>query len=367
MKKVGLIVNNLLGGGAEKVVINLARMFQKFDVDVHIFILEDRIAYDIDGLTIHKILVEKEKKKFLKKNAKKLWAKALEEKIVQLEKDGIGFDALFSNLTLSDRVVVQIPSMQDKIYYIIHTTYSIELEELKKRKEYVRAYRRERTFKKLYKNKKLVCVSQGICNDLPKVGIHPALCKTIYNPFDLNEIRKKADEKPIDLPDEPYMIHVGAFRKEKRHDILLQAYAKLKNPPKLLLMCKEDDELQQMISDLHLEENVTIFGFKSNPYPYIHHAKLLVLSSAREGLPTVLVEALILRTPVVSTDCISGPNEILTGALSQYLAKVNDSTDLAFKIEDALKSYPSLEGSEYLEKFKEENVFLEYKALIGEN
>ena len=365
MNRIGLIINNLAGGGAERVVVNLARMFQARGIDVHIFILEDVISYDIAGLNIHKITIKKQKSKLFKKNGKQAWAKLLEKAIKEIEIDGIKFDALFSNLPLTDRVVTRV-NLENKIYYIIHTTYSLELMELKKRGEFIRAFRRKRTFKKLYNNKNLICVSQGICDDLTNVGIKPHFNKVIYNPFDTDMIKESGEETPEDLPNENYMIHVGAYRKEKRHDILLEAYSKLHNPPKLILMCKYHEELEKLINKFNLKGKVEIFGFRSNPYPYIKNAKLLILSSGREGLPTVLVEALVLETPIVSTNCVSGPSEILTGALNTYLAKVNDSNDLADKISLALESYPNIDAT-MIEKFKEENIYYEYKKLWENN
>ena len=365
MNRIGLIINNLAGGGAERVVVNLARMFQARGIDVHIFILEDTISYDVGGLNIHKITKQKQKTKLFKKNGKKEWVKLLEKAIKEIEFDGVKFDALFSNLPLADRVVTRL-NLDNNIYYIIHTTYSLELMELKKRGEFVRAFRRKRDFKKLYKNKDLICVSQGICDDLTNVGIKPRSNRVIYNPFDTDMINKSGEEMPEDLPIEDYMIHVGAFRKEKRHDILLEAYAKLDNPPKLILMCKYHEGLEKLINKFNLNGKVEIFGFHSNPYPYIKNAKLLILSSGREGLPTVLVEALALETPIVSTNCISGPSEILTGRLSPYLAKVNDSSDLADKISLALESYPNIDTT-MIEKFKEENIYNGYRELWASN
>jgi len=362
VKRIGLVINNLAGGGAEKVVINLARMFMKYGVDAHIFILEDQIAYDTEGLNIHKLLREKKKNRLFKQKSKKEWAGLLEKRIKEIEEDGILFDAVFSNLPLTDRVMKYM-RIKNPIYYIIHTTYSLEINELRKRKEYLRALRRKHNFKQLYQNQRLVCVSKGIEKDLKISGISPKESRVVYNPFDFTKIERMGAYMPDDLPFGSYIIHVGAFRKEKRHDVLLKAYAKLTDPPKLLLMCKYDEKLQDMINHLGLTDKVKIFGFRSNPYPYINHAKLLILSSSREGLPTVLIEALALKTPVVSTDCISGPNEILTGSLSNYLAKVNDSSDLAEKIEEALVSYPKIDRQHY-EKFSEESIFSQYRELL---
>jgi glycosyltransferase involved in cell wall biosynthesis len=195
------------------------------------------------------------------------------------------------------------------------------------------------------------------------MDIHFNSCRVIYNPFDIGSLRREAAEAPGDLPVEPYIVHVGAFRREKRHDILLQAYAKLRNPPLLKLFCDYHKELADLIDAYGLRDKVEIFGFRKNPYPYIRQAKLLVLSSEREGLPGVLIETLILQTPVVSTDCISGPSEILTGKLRNYLAEVNNPKELSEKMQYALSFYPSIEDK-YVEKFSEERIFQQYIDML---
>lgn len=362
MHRIGLIITNLVGGGAEKVVLHLARMFKKRGIDVHIFLLEDHICYDVDGLTIHTLRGKRKKYKLLKNKGERNLAKLLEKAIRKVEEDGIKFDVLLSNLPATDRIVSKV-NLENNIYYIMHTAYSLEIEEFKKKGQFLRAFRRKKLYKKLYNDKNLICVSQGICSDIEKLGIKPHSCKVIYNPFDIPMIQEDGEKRPKDLPDEDYMVHVGAFRQEKRHDILLEAYAKLINPPRLKLFCDYYEDLEKLIARFHLQEKVEIFGFRKNPYPYIKHAKLLILSSEREGLGNVLIEALILGTPIVSTDCISGPSEILTGELNQYLAKVNDSDDLSEKIKLALDHYPEI-NNVYLDKFNEENIYDVYIELF---
>lgn len=309
MKRVGLVCNNLLGGGAEKVVLHLARMFQKKDIDVHIFLLDDRISYDVAGLNIHILGKKRKKNKLFMSNNKKNLSILLEKTIQTVEEDGVKFDLLLSNLPVTDKIVSMI-NVENSIYYIIHTSYFVEIEEFKKKGQLWRAVRRKLRYKKLYNNKDIICVSQGIYDDIEKLGIKCNSNRVIYNPFNFNVIQEQGIEVPVYSSNENYIVHVGAFRKEKRHDILLEAYAKLINPPQLKLFCDYNDDLQKMIEGLKLEDKVEIFGFHKNPYPYIKNAKMLILSSEREGLPTVIIEALILNTPVVSTDCISGPSEI---------------------------------------------------------
>jgi glycosyltransferase involved in cell wall biosynthesis len=93
-------------------------------------------------------------------------------------------------------------------------------------------------------------------------------------------------------------------------------------------------ELQALIDRFGLAKQVIVCPFRTNPYPLIANARLLVLSSDREGLPNVLIEALICHTPVVSTDCPSGPREIL----QQPLVPCGDAVALAKALVEALDS-----------------------------
>ncbi len=100
---------------------------------------------------------------------------------------------------------------------------------------------------------------------------------------------------------------------------MLDAFKLVRSDVKLLILAKYNTKLKDMIRERGLDDKVVILGFQQNPYKYIKNAKLLVLSSDREGLPTVVIESLILKTPVVSTDCPTGPREILIDDLSKWL------------------------------------------------
>ena len=220
-------------------------------------------------------------------------------------------------------------------------------------------------YKKIYKQKSLLTVSNTIIKDLDKLEINYGFVECIYNPFDFDAIRAKVDNTQInDVPSE-YLISASAFRYVKRHDVLLDAYKHLNTQIKLVLLCDKNKKLLKMIKERNLQDKIIVTGFKTNPYPYIKNAKCLILSSEREGLPTVLIESLILGTPVVSTDCISGPSEILIGSLSKYLAKVNDFNDLSNKIEELLKDELLIIEEKYIDKFHEKNVLKKYLSLIN--
>jgi len=360
MRMVGLIATNLAGSGAEKVVLHLAEMFEKQGDEVHIFLLEDVISYDVKGAKIHMLSKDRSLFKLFKGFGDALLAKKLKRLINTIEAEGQKFDLFLSNLPAADRVAVKADLPHCR--YLIHTSYSMELREFRQRGKMHRAAKKEKLYRSLYEGKDLIAVSEGIKEDLDKMGIGYASCEVIYNPFDIEAIRELGGEETVHEIEGEYLLSASAFRPVKRHDILLEAYSKLIDPPPLKLLCNIDPKLEKMIDTLGIGNKVEILGFTKNPYPVIKNAKLLILSSEREGLPTVLVEALILGTPVVSTNCISGPSEILTAGLSAYLAKVNDSDDLSKKIILAIECYPEIKKS-HIEKFSMDTIYEKYDSL----
>ncbi len=101
-----------------------------------------------------------------------------------------------------------------------------------------------------------------------------------------------------------------------------------------------------------------------NPYPYIKGAKALVLASNAEGLPTVLIEALILGTPVVSTNCQTGPQEILTGELAEFLSPVGDIDALTSNIRKVIENPPKIR-EEHIAKFDKDINVRKYLNLLN--
>jgi glycosyltransferase involved in cell wall biosynthesis len=123
---------------------------------------------------------------------------------------------------------------------------------------------------------------------------------------------------------------------QKRHDVLLDALRRASLPHKLVLLCARSPALDSLIAENGLVDRVVVAGFRPNPYPWMRAAELVVLSSDREGMPNVLVEALACGTRVVSTDCPSGPREVLRGALARWLVPPGDADALAAAMRDAL-------------------------------
>jgi glycosyltransferase involved in cell wall biosynthesis len=350
MKDVIFLIPNLTGSGAEKNTLRIANYLKEEGFNVKVILLENTIYHEIPkNLEVIALTKTKDLFKPLGSFGDFLYFLKLKK---YLTKDSV----LFSSLPRADRVA---KFFNGKKYFIIRMSYKEELNKFSKK----RAAKKLKLYRKIYKDENLITVAKAIKKDLDELNIKYNSVKTIYNPFDFDEIRKKADEK-IDIKFD-YIISPNAFRVQKRYDVLLDAFKLVKSNIKLLILAKEDKKLQKMIDERGLSDKAIVLGFKKNPYPYIKNAKLTVLSSDREGLPTVLIESLILNTPVVSTNCPTGPSEILTNELSKWLVPVGDSKTLAQKIDEALNSKIEIK-EKYLNKFHKDFIIKEYKRLIDE-
>lgn len=152
--------------------------------------------------------------------------------------------------------------------------------------------------------------------------------RVIYNPIDLQFIRTHVNEETDFVFDKDifHFVNVGGFRKEKNHLLLIQAFFILKSMPCKLLIVGAgvmEEELKQKVHDLGLMEKVIFCGFDKNPFKYVHRSDCFVLSSDVEGFPNVLIEALACSKPVISTDCSSGPRELLAPATDLHHRVIN--------------------------------------------
>jgi glycosyltransferase involved in cell wall biosynthesis len=187
----------------------------------------------------------------------------------------------------------------------------------------------------------VVSVSHGLTDDLREnFGIDPARLHTIYNPT-YREAYVRAASEPVDHPwltdkDQPVVIAAGRLHFVKGFYDLLDAFAIVRaaRPARLLILGegKERPQLQAHLEKLGLQDCVQMPGRKPTTAPWFARSDLFVLSSKREGLPAVLIEAMSVGTPVVATDCPSGPHEILDGGRLAPLVPVGDPAALAAAI-----------------------------------
>ena len=188
-----------------------------------------------------------------------------------------------------------------------------------------------------------VGVSLGVCADIAGLSfMSQGLFTTIYNP-----VRPVVQPGWDDLrvshalwgTDGARILTVGSFKEQKNHALLLRAFAAMSRPEaKLMLLGQGRNEaaLRALASDLGIADRVIFAGFHADPAPYYASADLFVLSSDYEGFGNVIVEALSFGLPVVSTDCPSGPAEILKGGRLGRLVQVGDAAALARAMADAL-------------------------------
>ena len=161
---------------------------------------------------------------------------------------------------------------------------------------------------------------------------------TIDNPFIPTTIKKlsRVKIKKTFFKKNLNIISVGRLTDQKNHIIQLKAikYIKKKYNPCLTIIGKgyKKDYLKSYIKKNNLHKNVKLIGYKKNPFPYIIKSDVLILSSKFEGLPNILLEAQYLKKYIISSNCPSGPKEILMSGKAGDLFKLNDYKDLANKI-----------------------------------
>jgi glycosyltransferase involved in cell wall biosynthesis len=191
----------------------------------------------------------------------------------------------------------------------------------------------------------IIAVSGGVADDLaPLIKIPRERIRVIYNPIVTPGLFEKSAvllEHPwFKSGEPPVLLAAGRLTVQKAFDVLIRAFAQVrKNHRVRLLILGEGEErtaLEALIREYDLEQDINMPGFVPNPYPYMAHAAAFVLSSRWEGLPTVVVEAMALGAPIVSTDCPSGPREILKDGKYGQLVPVDDPFALAAAIATSL-------------------------------
>jgi glycosyltransferase involved in cell wall biosynthesis len=203
----------------------------------------------------------------------------------------------------------------------------------------------------------IVTVSDGAGDDLAAFASLPRTrIATIYNPIvgpDLDDKACKSPDHPwFASPGPPVILTAGRLSPEKDFATLIRAFAlvRARRPARLVILGADSlaapkyaVELRALPASLGVADDVMLPGFAANPFGYMARASVFVLSSLYEGLPGVLIQALACGCPVVSTDCPSGPREILDHGRFGLLVPVGDDAALARAIEDTLDDPPPAE------------------------
>ena len=200
---------------------------------------------------------------------------------------------------------------------------------------------------------KVIAISEGVSQDLiDNFNLSPNKVKIIYNPSADPEIKNLSNENfehPWFKQDIPIIIAIGRLTEQKNFYSLVDSFSLVRKEKESKLIIigegRERKKIETLISEKSLEKDVELIGFQKNPWKYLSKSSLFVLSSLWEGFGNVIVESMYLGVPVISTDCPSGPREILDNGNLGYLVPSGDSESLAKKIIEFLNS-----PEEFIEK-----------------
>jgi glycosyltransferase involved in cell wall biosynthesis len=219
----------------------------------------------------------------------------------------------------------------------------------------------------------IVAVSGGAADDLAKIsGLPRPRVKVVYNPVitpPMLALSRQAPDHAWLAPGEPpVVLGVGRLTRQKDFATLIRAFALVRRQRRArLIILGEGEErpaLEALTRELDVAADVALPGFRDNAMAYMARSALFVLSSAWEGLPTVLIEALAAGTQVVSTDCPSGPREILQEGRLGALVPVGDVTALADAMLQVLDRPPAVVPTHALEPFTSDAAVERYLQLI---
>lgn len=351
--KIGLFVASLGGGGAERVMVTLANNFARRAYPTQLV-----IAYP--DLTYANELVPQVQ--LINLNTYRMMRTIIPlARYLRAERP----DALLATLT-----EVNMTAVVARILARVPTRVVVREASTPTRQLLQSPHRKQRLIGKLqgllYQGADaVVAISKGVYRDLVQnFHLPPEKIALIYNPVPLQQIYTLM-HAPVDHPwfqpsSSPVILSVGRLDPAKDYPTLIRAFAQVRSTieARLLILGEgaERNALQQLINQLQLRDSVQMPGFDPNPFRYMRRASLYVLSSRYEGFPNALVQALACGCPVVSTDCESGPRDILNEGQYGRLVPVGDANQMAQAILSMLKTPLPPAPPQWLLQFDEEHV-----------
>ncbi|WP_404339917.1 glycosyltransferase [Pseudoalteromonas mariniglutinosa] len=304
-KVVCLVINSLGGGGAERVFARLANMLGRRDNDYKLVvitldtdIIENPILDSIEHIQLN-------------------CAGSLLKSIINLRKilKSMQPTVVISFLTRAN-VCSVIAAFRNSFKVIISERVNTSSHFGKGLKGQIK-----KSFTRFFYEKAtvIIAVSEGVKEDLNAFfKLEHKDIIVIGNSYSYTDLLKKASEFDVEYPAHSYIVCVGRFYKNKNHSLLIKAMKNTDSPKTLVLLGDGPlrAELEELVIELGLEDKVVFKGFVNNPYPYIKNSAGLISASLAEGFPNVIAEALVLGKFVVSSDCQSGPSELLNECVS---------------------------------------------------
>jgi len=301
--KISILINDMRAGGAERVVsILLSKLKEIFEV--HLVLLNDLIEYDLPKAQIVKILAC-EKKSFISNQFLRIPAFAKEyasyciandiEKSLSFTYRSNYINSLSKSYNYRGKVLISERSFPSKSY----PGYGMK------------SFISKILIKRLYNRSDLIITNSKLSAiDLKEnFGVTKALT-TIYNPINQVTYNKRNNRSKKFT-----FINVANLYSYKNHDLIIKAFSKLTSTnSELIIIGKGECELQlkDLVDSLNLNDRVKLLGYKKNPSNYLKKSDCFILASSHEGFPNSILEAMAHGLPVISSDCQSGPREILS-------------------------------------------------------
>lgn len=365
MKKFTLFLPSLNGGGAQRAMLNLARGFSERGIEVHLVLSMAKGSY-IDSVPKNVRVIDLAARRVIT---------SLPALVGYLRREKP--KAILSTLGHANLVALwacRISGVPVRTIIREATTVSQSMKALPKIRGFV-LLQLARWFYPYADG--IVATSNGVANDLMEyVGVPQNIVETIYSPTPISEILKKSRQPVqhawLSAAKEPVVLSVGRLHEAKDYPTLIEAFALVlnKHKAKLIILGEgpERPKLEAIVRRLGIQKNVDMPGFEMNPYSYMSAASVFVLSSAWEGLPNALIEAMALGTPVIATDCKSGPREILDNGKYGKLIAVGDVNALAESILDVINNHNfTLPDKEWLNKFSMDICIDKYITIMQKN
>lgn len=339
--RIMLVLPSLGRGGGERVLLQLAQRFIDAGREVHVVALlggGPLIAVVPQSATLHQLVDAGAGSKGF------ALARRAYPKLVSLLR-AVGPDAVLSTMT-GTNLLTALAHQRARCgaaLFLREASSLVNVHSALKRQAMRWLYRRADG---------LIAVSSGVAEDLQGLGLAEEKIHVIHNPVDAARLRQLASVGPrLAVPDEaPYIVSLGRLTEAKDYPTLLRAYAAstLRNTHRLVIVGEGEQRanLEGLVRELGLTSHVLLPGAMDNPYRVLADAALHVLSSRWEGYPNVLLEAMALGVPVVATDCLFGPREILDGGRYGRLVPMGDSVALAHALDaDLNPPLPPTEGA----------------------
>lgn len=330
---ISLVMPTLGGGGAERVMVNLTHAFLGWGREV------DLVVYRAEGFYLTALPVGV--------NLVDLRVTGMGSAIVKMtrylhQRRPVAMLAAMESPGLSALIGRSLARVPTRVVVAIHNTLS----SVGQSEDWLRARVRLEMARRMYPTADgVVAVSEGVAADAARLlRMDRRRLSVIQNPVVTADLARRAAE-PVDHPwfapgASPVILGCGRLVPQKNFDLLIKAFQRLRQRREARLMILGDGEerglLEALVHRLGLGSEVALPGFVSNPYAHMAKARVFALSSHYEGSPLVLVEALACGCPVVSTDCPSGPREILRGIEAAELVPVDDVGALAAALERCL-------------------------------